>query len=92
VTSLSDRARRIAGGRRETWLVPLLVVLGLLYPWYEETLQSLPLIGDFVPSTESMVVMIALTMMAVGALLAAVMSAFILRLDPVVSLVAVRCR
>ena len=66
MTSLSDRARGIAGGRRESWLVPALIVLGLLYPWYEDTLQILPLIGDFVPATESMVVMLALTMMAVG--------------------------
>lgn len=66
MTSLSSRVRAIVEGRRETWLVPLLVVLGLLYPWYVDTLKSLPLIGDFVPATESMVVMLALTMMAVG--------------------------
>src|SRR5207342_2528405 len=52
--------------RRERLLAPALIVLGLLYPWYEDTLQSLPVIGDFVPSTESMVVMVAFTMMALG--------------------------
>ena len=31
-----------------------------------ETLQALPLIGDFIPATESMVVMVAFTMMALG--------------------------
>jgi branched-chain amino acid transport system permease protein len=61
-----DRARGVAEGRRETWLVPLLIVIGLTYPWYADVLQGLPLIGDFVPATSSMVVMIALTMMAVG--------------------------
>ena len=66
MTSLRDRARVVVGGRRETWLVPLLIVLGVTYPWYVDALQSLPLIGDFIPATESMVVMLALTMMAVG--------------------------
>jgi branched-chain amino acid transport system permease protein len=66
VTSLSDRVLRIARGRREAWLVPLLIGVGLLYPWYEDTLQAFPLIGDFIPATESMVVMLAITMMAVG--------------------------
>jgi branched-chain amino acid transport system permease protein len=66
MTSLAERARAVAGGPRERWLTPLLIALGLLYPWYEETLQSLPLVGDFIPSTESMVVMVAFTMMALG--------------------------
>jgi hypothetical protein len=56
------RARGFATGRG-AWS-PALIVLGLLYPWYVEPLQSLPLIGDFIPSTESMVVMVAFTMMA----------------------------
>ena len=66
MTSLKDRARGYAKGDRERWLVPALVLLGLLYPWYVDTLKSLPVIGDFVPSTESMVVMVAFTMMALG--------------------------
>jgi branched-chain amino acid transport system permease protein len=66
VTSLADRARGAAGGRREVWLVPLLVGLAALYPWYFELLQDLPLIGDFVPAVGSVVVMLAFTMMALG--------------------------
>jgi branched-chain amino acid transport system permease protein len=49
--------------------VPLLVavvLLGFLYPYYFESLRDLPLVGDFVPSVNSMVVMIVFTMMAVG--------------------------
>jgi branched-chain amino acid transport system permease protein len=52
--------------RQDTWLAPLFIVVGLLYPWYFEALQSIPFIGDFVPSTQSMVVMVAFTMMALG--------------------------
>ena len=66
MTSIADRARGYASGPREKWIAPGVIVLGLLYPWYEEALQSLPLIGDFIPSTESMVVMVAFTMMALG--------------------------
>jgi branched-chain amino acid transport system permease protein len=44
----------------------VLIVLGLLYPFMVETLQELPLVGDFVPRTGSMVVMIIVTMMALG--------------------------
>jgi len=66
VTSIADRARGIASAPRDKWTAPVVIVLGLLYPWYTETLQALPVIGDFVPSTESMVVMVAFTMMALG--------------------------
>jgi branched-chain amino acid transport system permease protein len=66
VTSLADRARGVATGRRDVWLVPLLIALAALYPWYAEGLQDLPLIGDFVPSVGSVVVMLAFTMMALG--------------------------
>jgi branched-chain amino acid transport system permease protein len=65
VTSLSDRIQHLPGGR-ERWLVVGLIALAVLYPWYEDTLQSFPLIGDFIPATESMVVMLAITMMAIG--------------------------
>ena len=37
-----------------------------LYPLIVDSLQELPLLGDFVPSTGSMVVMLAFTMMALG--------------------------
>jgi branched-chain amino acid transport system permease protein len=48
------------------WLVPAVIALGILYPFIEEQLQELPLIGDFMPTTGTLVVMIAFTMMAVG--------------------------
>src|SRR5262245_57248752 len=51
---------------QDRWLAPLLIVLGVTYPFYVDTLQTLPLIGDFVPKTVSMVVMVAFTMMALG--------------------------
>ena len=41
-------------------------MLALIYPCIVERLQDLPLIGDFVPRTDSMVVMIVFTMMAIG--------------------------
>ena len=49
------------------WLVAAgLVVLGVIYPFIVDSLQELPLIGDFVPRTGSMVVMLVFTMMALG--------------------------
>jgi branched-chain amino acid transport system permease protein len=51
---------------RGWWVAAGAIVLGLLYPFYVEGLQDLPLIGDFVPRTGSMVVMLVFTMMAVG--------------------------
>ena len=53
----TDRAWWVAGG---------LIILGILYPFIVEYLQDIPLIGDFVPRTGSMVVMIIVTMMALG--------------------------
>jgi branched-chain amino acid transport system permease protein len=44
----------------------VLIVLALLYPQIVDSLSSIPVIGDFVPATDSMVVMIAFTTMAVG--------------------------
>jgi branched-chain amino acid transport system permease protein len=44
----------------------VLIVLALLYPQIVGSLASIPVIGDFVPATDSMVVMIAFTTMAVG--------------------------
>ena len=66
MTGLAQRARGIAGGSRNAWLVPLLIVLALIYPWVEESLRTLPVIGDFIPQTGSVVVMLAFTMMAIG--------------------------
>ncbi|HET7368168.1 MAG TPA: branched-chain amino acid ABC transporter permease [Gaiella sp.] len=62
VDSLRSRAR----DNPNIWLVPAVIVLGLLYPFIEDSLSTLPLIGDFMPTTGTVVVMIAFTMMAVG--------------------------
>jgi branched-chain amino acid transport system permease protein len=67
MTSIAERARGWAGGReRSLWVVVGLVVLALIYPSIVESLRDLPLIGDFVPSVGSLVVMLAFTTMAVG--------------------------
>ena len=68
MSRLSDRAGEVrSGGAGRTWAILIvLVVLALLYPSIVESLQDFPLIGDFVPSVDSMVVMIVFTMMAVG--------------------------
>jgi len=58
----AERART----ERGWWVAAVVVVLGLIYPFIVETLQALPLIGDFVPRTGSMVVMLVFTMMALG--------------------------
>ncbi len=65
---LSDRTGEVrSGGAGRTWAILLaLVVFALIYPSIVESLQDIPLIGDFVPSVDSMVVMIVFTMMAVG--------------------------
>ncbi len=65
---LSDRTGEVrSGGAGRTWAILIvLVVFALLYPSIVESLQDFPLIGDFVPSVDSMVVMIVFTMMAVG--------------------------
>jgi branched-chain amino acid transport system permease protein len=65
VSSIATRAKGLRSNTN-SWLVPLVIVLGLAYPFLEEPLSELPLIGDFVPSTGTFVVMIAFTMMAVG--------------------------
>ncbi len=59
------------GRRRVFNPLNVLLVLGLtaaafLYPYYNEALQAIPLIGDFVPGVGAMVVMLVFTMMAVG--------------------------
>ncbi len=51
---------------RAWWVAGALIVLGVLYPFFVEYLQDIPVIGDFVPRTGSMVVMIIVTMMALG--------------------------
>jgi branched-chain amino acid transport system permease protein len=62
IQAFTTRART----ERAWWLAGCLIVLGLVYPFIVESLQDLPLIGDFVPRTGSMVVMLVFTMMALG--------------------------
>ena len=63
--ALSGFARR-ARTDRGWWAVAGVLGVGLIYPFIVDTLQEFPLIGDFVPSTGSMVVMLVFTMMALG--------------------------
>jgi branched-chain amino acid transport system permease protein len=65
VTDIGTRARS-AVGNRNTVIVAGLIVLTLIYPQIYDSLSSLPLIGDFVPKTDALVVMVAFTTMAVG--------------------------
>ncbi len=51
---------------RSWWVAVGLVVFGLVYPFIVSGLEQIPLIGDFLPRTDSMVVMIVVTMMALG--------------------------
>ena len=65
MSGLAERARGL-GASRNAWLVPAVIMLGVVYPFIEDGLRDLPLIGDFMPPTRTLVVMIAFTMMAVG--------------------------
>ena len=58
VHSFTQRART----DKTWWLAGALIVLGVLYPLIVEYLQDIPVIGDFVPRTGSMVVMIIVTL------------------------------
>jgi branched-chain amino acid transport system permease protein len=63
VTALAERVK---GRERDLGVVVGLLVLAVLYPKIVESLQDIPLIGDFMPSVDSLVIMIVFTMMAVG--------------------------
>jgi branched-chain amino acid transport system permease protein len=63
--ALSGFAQR-ARTERGWWVAAGLVLLGILYPLIVDPLQELPVLGDFVPATGSVVVMLAFTMMALG--------------------------
>jgi branched-chain amino acid transport system permease protein len=64
--ALLARVRRNALDWR-SWVLPVAVIaLALFYPSYHDTLRGTALIGDFIPSLSSVVVMIVFTMMAVG--------------------------
>jgi branched-chain amino acid transport system permease protein len=62
---VSDFAKR-ARTERGWWVAAAIITIGALYPFLVETLQELPLIGDFVPRTGSVVVMLIFTIMALG--------------------------
>ncbi len=51
---------------RSAQLAVVVAIAALIYPFVVETLQDLPVIGDFVPRTGSMVVIMVTTMMALG--------------------------
>ena len=57
---------RSAAGNRNTVVVVVLIVLAVIYPQIVSSLGSLPVIGDFVPSTDNMVATILFTTMAIG--------------------------
>ncbi len=57
--ALPDRSRTLA-------TVVAVLALGILYPLYVEGLQDIVFLGDFVPKTGSMVIILVFTMMAVG--------------------------
>jgi branched-chain amino acid transport system permease protein len=60
--TVADRIRT----DRSLWLAAGLVAAAIVYPLIVETLRDLPVVGDFVPATRSMVVMLIVTMMALG--------------------------
>lgn len=65
-TAQSIVGRLAPAHRRSAVIAGVLIVLAIVYPWIVDGLQDLPLIGDFVPATGSMVVMLVVTMMALG--------------------------
>jgi branched-chain amino acid transport system permease protein len=64
-SSLTDRFRS-PEAKRNALVAVGLIAFAVVYPFIDESLQSLPLIGDFVPRTGSVVVMLVVTMMALG--------------------------
>jgi len=62
ISGLVERFRT----ERSWWIAAGLLTFGIIYPWIVDGLKSLPLIGDFMPRTESMVVIVVYTMMALG--------------------------
>jgi branched-chain amino acid transport system permease protein len=66
--TMSSRAVRLDPRRWETGVTAavVLIAIGLVYPLIVDVLKDLPLIGDFVPGTRSMVYVLVVTMMALG--------------------------
>jgi branched-chain amino acid transport system permease protein len=63
VNAVQERLRSFGPG---ALLAIALVAVAFLYPQYVESLGDLFVVGDFIPSVNSMVIMIVFTMMAVG--------------------------
>ncbi|HWG57204.1 MAG TPA: branched-chain amino acid ABC transporter permease [Gaiellaceae bacterium] len=65
---MNERLQALRGGDAFTrWVLPVVVIaLALLYPWTHETVRQLPVVGVYLPSLGSMVIMLVFTMMAVG--------------------------
>jgi branched-chain amino acid transport system permease protein len=66
VTAVLDGFVGRARTERAWWVAAGMVLLAFTYPFLVETLQELPVLGDFVPEIRSMVVMLIVTMMALG--------------------------
>jgi branched-chain amino acid transport system permease protein len=66
VTAVWDGFVGRARTERAWWVAAGMVLLAFAYPFLVETLQELPVLGDFVPEIRSMVVMLIVTMMALG--------------------------
>ncbi|MSO58069.1 MAG: branched-chain amino acid ABC transporter permease [Thermoleophilia bacterium] len=64
--AIRERWGSLPGRQRTIATIAVALALAVLYPLYVEALETIPLLGDFVPKTGSMVVMIVFTMMAVG--------------------------
>ena len=65
MTDLGTRARALKDDKNAV-AVTVLLVLAVIYPLIVDTLVTIPVIGDFIPKTDSMVVMIVFTTMAIG--------------------------
>jgi branched-chain amino acid transport system permease protein len=63
--ALADRFRT-PEARRHGLIVAGLIVFAIIYPFIDQSVRTVPVIGDFVPRTGSVVVMLVVTMMALG--------------------------
>jgi branched-chain amino acid transport system permease protein len=63
--AVADFTRR-ARTERGWWAAAALIAFGVIYPFIVDGLRDLPVIGDFVPQTRSVVVMLIFVMMALG--------------------------
>ena len=63
MSSIEQRFRQAGTG---LFVAIALILAAFFYPEYVESLGDLPLLGDFVPALDSMVIMMVVTMMAIG--------------------------